>query len=541
VLAGTADLSLGGPLVAEGARVISELSAEVAALGKLMPGRDALRLQRDVQQVYLSGLQQLALARGSARLSPATLAVMQAGFQPPLDRLDDDARRAAQHEQAVAAGALHRALLASIGSLLLGIAALAGLGLRLASTHRSALLAEEVRAVERRSEQRVRALVEHSSDVVTVLDRELRVRWQAASVVRLLGLDPSLLLGTPIVSVVHPDDKTLFDGFLHARLQSRAGDPTRLGRADGRWCYVETIAENRFADPAVEGLVPNMRDVSERKQFEDELRHQAFHDSLTGLANRALFEDRLRHAVAGSLRTTGELADLFLDVDDFKTINDSLGHGVGDGLLKAVAARIHSVLRPTDTAARLGGDEFAVLLKQVQRDEKAYRIARRVRQSLADPFVVDGRELTVSASIGIAFGHGPLPTEELLRNADIAMYAAKQNGKDAIRTFESAMHERALERLELLGELQRALINREFELEYQPIVGLHDGRTVGMEALIRWQHPTRGRLAPEQFVCLAEETGLIVPLGRVDPRARLQPSPPVGTRTEGSESVFRQR
>ena len=516
VLAGIADLSMRGPLVADGARIINEVSAEVGKLRRLAPGTDALTLQRDVERVYVSGLQQLALANASRHLSPSTLEAMQTGFQPPLDRLDNDARRMAEHQQTVAAGALERSLVASIGSLLLGIAALAGLGLRLASMRRRAVLAEEVREVERRSEERIRALVEHSSDVVTVLDRELRVRWQAASVRRLLGVEPGSLAGAWIVSIAHPDDKGRFEGFLLDRVHGAALGTlrARLRHADGHWCYVETIAENRFDDPAIAGVVLNMRDVSERKEFEDELRHQAFHDSLTSLANRALFEDRLRHALAGGSRTSETLAVLFLDLDDFKTINDSLGHGVGDGLLKAVAARIQSVLRPNDTAARLGGDEFAVLLAQIQSAEEADRIAGRIRHALDYPFALDGRELTVTASTGIAFVDGTVPAEELLRNADTAMYAAKQNGKDSIKVFEATMHTRAVERLELRGELQRALLTNEFELQYQPIVSLHDGRTVGAEALIRWRHPTRGRLAPDQFVALAEETGLIVALGR---------------------------
>ncbi len=237
-----------------------------------------------------------------------------------------------------ATGALERSLVASIGSLLLGVAVLGGLGWRLARTRRSAILAEQVRAIERRSEQRVRALVEHSSDVVTVLGRDLRVRWQAASVRGMLGLEPGSMVDAPITSIVHPDDKALFDGFLRARLDGGAPATlrARLRHADGRWCYVETVAENRSEDPAVEGLVLNMRDVSERKTFEDELRHQGFHDSLTGLANRALFEDRVRHALAETLRGQRSLAVLFLDLDDFKTINDSLGHRAGDVILKGV-------------------------------------------------------------------------------------------------------------------------------------------------------------------------------------------------------------
>ena len=515
VLEGTADLSLGGALVRDGARIVSELNSEIAQLERLQPA-EAQRLQSDVQAVYSGGLNVLAIAAGRRRLSRATLTIMQRDFQPLLDRVDSDARRIAYHQQAVAAGALARSLAAAIGSLLLGVLALAGLGLRLGRVRRRAALAEEVRAIERRSEQRIRALVEHSTDVVTVLGRDLRVRWQAASVRRLLGLAPGSLDGSPIVSLVHPDDRALFDQFLRARLDDNSPGTlrSRLRHGDGRWCYVETVAENRFADPAVEGLVLNLRDVSERKEFEEQLRHQAFHDSLTGLANRALFEDRLRHALARTMRTGRTLAVLFLDVDDFKTINDSLGHRTGDILLNAAASRIDSMVRPGDTAARLGGDEFAVLVESVDSHEEAHRIARRILQALTAPVTIDQHDLTLTASIGIAFGHELVQAGDLLRNADMAMYAAKEAGKGSIKAFEQAMHHRAVRRLELRGELQRALINDEFELDYQPIVSLQTGSTVGIEALVRWQHPTRGRLGPDQFIPLAEESGLIVSLGR---------------------------
>jgi diguanylate cyclase (GGDEF)-like protein/PAS domain S-box-containing protein len=516
VLARTADLSLGGSLVREGARIVSELNTEIARLQRLQPGVDAQRLERDVQATYAGGMQALALAAGHRRLSQGTLTTMQDTFQPLVDRIDADARRIALHQQAVAARALNRSLAAEIGSLLLGVVVLAALGLRLGQLRRRAALAAQARAVERRSDQRIRALVEHSSDVIMVLGRDLRIRWQAASVRRLLGVEPESLVGSSIASISHPADKALVEGFLRARLDE--GTPgtlrSRLRHRDGRWRYVETIAENRLADPAVEGLVLSLRDVSERKEFEDQLRHQAFHDSLTGLANRALFEDRLRQAVARTLRTKRTLAVLFLDIDDFKTINDSLGHDAGDVLLNAVAASIDSVVRPSDTPARLGGDEFAILVDGIESHEEAHRIARRVLDVLSQPVTLGDHDLIVTASIGVAFGDEPAQAGELLRNADMAMYAAKEHGKGSIRTFEQAMHRRAVKRLALRAELQRALINGEFELDYQPIVRLQTGSIVGIEALVRWQHPTRGRLGPDQFIALAEESGLIVSLGR---------------------------
>ena len=256
-----------------------------------------------------------------------------------------------------------------------------------------------------------------------------------------------------------------------------------------------------------------MRDVSDRKALEDELRHQAFHDSLTGLANRALFEDRLVHCLAGARRHGRPAAILFLDLDDFKTINDSLGHASGDELLQAVARRIAGVVRATDTAARLGGDEFAVLVESLDTLCDAEATAERLLDALMPPIHIAERELRIIASIGIAVSDGSTGAENLLRNADTAMYAAKESGKGTAQTFEDGMHERVLARLELTGELQSALERNEFELDYQPIVDLQRDEVIGCEALVRWAHPVRGRLLPAEFIGIAEDTGLIVPLG----------------------------
>lgn len=515
-LTGTADFSLTGPLVRDGGRIMAELSRSAEALHRLQPGADSLRLRRDVGQIYAGSIRQISILHSPTKLSGAQLATMQSQFQPLLDRLDGDATRAARHQQRIAADGLETSLLASIGSLLLGVLALGVLAWRLARLSRQTKLAGELRAIERRSEERIRALVEHSSDVVSVLAADLRVRWQATSVHRLLGIEPGSLIGEPIASLVHPEDQPLFEGFLNASIEGVTPStlPARFRHADGRWCHVETVAENRFGDPAVEGLVLNMRDVSERKAFEDELRRAAFHDALTGLANRALFEDRLRHALASRLRNSRPLAVLFLDLDDFKTINDSLGHRAGDALLTGVAARIDSLVRPTDTAARLGGDEFAVLLDCVENKAEAQDIATRILEALTDQFVIENRSLTVTASVGIALANNSVDADELLRNADMAMYAAKASGKNSVHAFEEAMHERVVERLELRNELRRALAEAEFELHYQPIVSLDARRIVGVEALVRWRHPRRGMIAPDMFIGLAEETGLIVELGQ---------------------------
>ncbi len=254
----------------------------------------------------------------------------------------------------------------------------------------------------------------------------------------------------------------------------------------------------------------------ENWRLEDRLKHQAFHDPLTGLANRVLFTDRLRHALSRRPRTgVARLAVLFIDLDDFKMVNDSLGHGAGDDLLRFVADRIRSALRGFDTAARLGGDEFAVLLEDIVGPEEAVGVAERIVDSLRDPFPVRGHEVAMHASIGVATaGHAPIAAEELLRQADVAMYRAKERGKATLEIYEASMQRAVESRLELKVELERALARDQLTVHYQPIVELRSGRMVSVEALVRWNHPTRGMVPPDAFIPLAESTGLIRAIGQ---------------------------
>ena len=385
---------------------------------------------------------------------------------------------------------------------------------KLVGRHRALQQAVTEQAALASSEQRLLALVQNGSDVVMVLDLDSTTSFVSPSARPVLGMGADELLGTRMVDLIHPDDVHLLNQQLASQ---RAGEDEsvtlRMRHADGRTIVVEGILTNLLADPTVGGFVLTVRDVTERHALEERLTYQAFHDSLTGLANRQLFGDRLAHALLKRAGIAQPLVVLFCDLDDFKDVNDSLGHGVGDEVLEVIGQRIRAAVRAGDTAARLGGDEFAVLMEATELAE-AEQFAQRLVEIVCEPMTVDGTALTVTASVGMAQAvPGEITSEEALRNADVAMYSAKDHGKSTVAAYDSGLHAEALDRLELRADLQRALRDGELVLYYQPTVELDTGKITGFEALVRWQHPTRGLLSPYFFIPMAEETGMIVQLG----------------------------
>ncbi|MCU1358332.1 MAG: Diguanylate kinase [Acidimicrobiales bacterium] len=373
------------------------------------------------------------------------------------------------------------------------------------------------RSLEAR-ERRFRALIEHSLDAVSVINPDGTILYESGSVEHVLGYPPGDREGQSSLSIVHPDDAGRAE-VVRAQVASAPGSSAafevRARHIDGSWRWLDSRVTNLISEPDIGGLVVNFRDVTERKHLEEELSHQAFHDSLTGLANRALFLDRVSHGLATQGRVgSGFLAVLFIDLDDFKTVNDALGHPAGDALLREIARGLQDHARTSDTCARLGGDEFGLLLEGLTGESEAYDIAARLLDTLREPVMIDATNVALGASVGIVISDGTESAEHLVRNADLAMYQAKRAGKGRLEVFEAGMHESALERLELKEDLRRAIAEHQLENHYQPIVDLATGRILGAEALLRWNHPARGRLFPIDFIALAEETGLIVEIGR---------------------------
>jgi diguanylate cyclase (GGDEF)-like protein/PAS domain S-box-containing protein len=374
----------------------------------------------------------------------------------------------------------------------------------------------ESERAQRDSESRFRAFFDYAGIAIHVLTFEGQILEANPASQDLLGYDALEIVGRTATSL-SPDEDVQETLDIARELRNGVRDTATVERRffhkDGHlvWGQLTVSVMTAGNERRMIGMI---QDISERKRMEAELVKQAFHDELTGLANRVLFRDRLHHALLRRSRSDHGVAVILLDLDGFKRVNDSLGHAVGDELLQAVGRRIAATVRAGETVARLGGDEFAIVIESYGHEDQPEVLAERVLNVLRQPIDIAGREVVVGVSIGIASATADDDAESVLRNADTAMYAAKAHGKACYRVFDPAMHHDAMEWLELEGDLRLALEREEFFLEFHPLIHLKSGGVKGFEALIRWTHPTRGVVPPGGFVSIAEETGLIVPIGR---------------------------
>ncbi|HEX2122482.1 MAG TPA: PAS domain S-box protein, partial [Thermoanaerobaculia bacterium] len=351
-----------------------------------------------------------------------------------------------------------------------------------------------------------------SMDGIGILDQRLEFTYVNDSLARLFGYQTQELLGKSLCDLYEPHEQVRFITSIVPMVHERGrwrGEATGL-RRDGV-NFPQEISLTAIAD---ESMVCVVRDITERTYAEEQIKHLAYHDALTNLPNRLLFKDRLTVALSHANREGSRLAVLFLDLDRFKVINDSLGHNIGDQLLQAVAARVSTCVRDSDTVARLGGDEFTVLLPRLHRSDDAAPVAQKIIEAIRHPFHIEGREFFTTTSIGISlFPEDGVDAETLIKNADTAMYQAKELGRDNYQLFNAHVNAKALQRIALEHGLRKALANAEMAVHYQPIFDLQGGRICGMEALLRWVHPHMGSIPPATFIPLAEATGAMIPIG----------------------------
>ncbi|MFC7531501.1 putative bifunctional diguanylate cyclase/phosphodiesterase [Actinoplanes sp. GCM10030250] len=363
-------------------------------------------------------------------------------------------------------------------------------------------------------EQRFRLLVQNSTDMVTIAGPGGALTYVSPAAHGILGSHPDDMIGTGLALRVHPNDLAA----VTERMAAVAGAPgntatyqMRLRHADGTYRWLEVISANLTGEPSVDGIVSNARDITETREVQDRLSYEASHDMLTGLANRALFGKRVAAAVNGAGRDQ-QVSIVLVDLDDFKIVNDTLGHATGDALLVHVAERMRAGVRAADTVARLGGDEFAILFDGSAGTD-VDQVLTRIAAALLEPAVIDGEPMIVRASFGVVDGRGGDDAGDLLRQADIAMYEAKERGEGGYERYRPGMEARGAERSRQAAALRTAILEDQLVTFFQPVVTLPEGRITGAEALVRWQHPIEGLLGPGAFIDTAEQTGLIIELG----------------------------
>ena len=434
---------------------------------------------------------------------------------PQFDLMQHQVQIAIEAEDKWAQGVALRARNELLAAATLAATAILMLFLRLQRQEHTGQLEETERNALRESEERFRALTEQSTDIILIADPSGQIKYASPSVHTVLAVPGHSLVGTNMIDVVHPDDfaKAMSTGPQSVAYGQNPIVEFRLRHADGRWLYFECVVRNLIRHQNIGGIVYNARDITERKHAQEQLLFNATHDALTGLPNRALFLGRLQSVVDRMKRHSREVAAvLFIDIDDFKVVNDCYGHATGDLLIKEVSSRLRACLRSDGTIARMGGDEFTILVEDITDPSDAIRVAERIQSSFARPFLLEGLEIFKSSSIGIALTSPQTSAETVLQNADIAMYRAKDQGKACSELFDRTMHEQVMSRLLLESKLRNALQNEELTLHYQPIVSVDTGAVQGFEALLRWQPSGLNSIPPSTFVPVAEQCGLIVPI-----------------------------
>ncbi len=458
--------------------------------------------------------QQVAIAQGK---KPFARRLDRSETDPAFNRLM--AELAAQNKALEAEAANGKQVSATLVALVMLFSAFAisGLTIRSRKQVESAVLMEVNQQSVEVSARRLTSLVQNSTDVIALADRNGVVSMISGACEAAWGIPPEAIQGLPVFNFIDPADRArvrhLFAELVEQGLP-RASFEGKILNADGELKDFELQLANLLDDPDVKGVSLTFHDLTERKQFEKEMSHHAFHDRLTTLPNRALFMDRLTHRLKTNELEAGGFAVLFIDLDNFKIVNDSLGHESGDALLIEVAARLQSAVRRADTVARLGGDEFTVIFDEVTTAAEAVEIAERIQRSLLSPVNLSDRDVFVGCSIGIVMSSdSSRDAAGLLRDADTAMYEAKASGKSSVALFDKKMGLLAMDRMELESDLRLAVQENQFFLVYQPIIDMSTGRVSEVEALIRWAHPHRGVIMPMTFVPLAEEVGLITKIG----------------------------